>query len=406
MFNQYVITQARQNFYEFQNKDQQDLHFQRLMELSAIQRRRPRATTTDDNKKPKEKVIQYHILINGQRKQVCKQAFMKLHNVSKKRIELIANLLAQGIYPKDKRGKSVSGNVIDTNTCSLIYEHINSFPVQETHNASRDIRYLSSELDVKQMHAMFLKKYPNLTGKVKYDFYWSYFKKHFSLTFGRPAQDTCSTCEELKTKLKNSSLNDNAKRVAVAELLVHKRRSQKFYKTNEESIKASKKPDSKMLGLCFDFMAVTDLPKIPVQDVYYFRQLNLNDFGIHNMNDDGMTSYIYHEDIAQKSPDDVISFLFHYFENFVSNDIEELHLFCDNCGGQNKNQSMIRAVMAAVELKICKKIKLFFHYFLPCERSFGLIKRRMKKIDRVYTTEEYERVILTTSDIPEKLKIM
>jgi len=65
-------------------------------------------------------------------------------------------------------------------------------------------------------------------------------------------------------------------------------------------------------------MAVTDLPKIPVQDTY-FRQLNINNIGIHNMNDDSMTSYIYPEGIAQKSPNDVILFLFHYFENFVTN---------------------------------------------------------------------------------------
>jgi len=63
----------------------------------------------------------------------------------------IAHLLAQGIYPKDKRGKSVSGNVINANSCSLIYEHINSFPVHETNYASRDIRYISSKLDIKQM---------------------------------------------------------------------------------------------------------------------------------------------------------------------------------------------------------------------------------------------------------------
>lgn len=36
-------------------------------------------------------------------------------------------------------------------------------------------------------------------------------------------------------------------------------------------------------------MTVTDLPKIPVQNIYYFQQLNLKNFGIYNMNDDSMT---------------------------------------------------------------------------------------------------------------------
>lgn len=129
-----------------------------------------------------------------------------------------------------------------------------------------------------------------MTGKVKYAFYGSYFKNHFSLTFGRPAQDTCSICEQLKTKLKNQFLNDNAKRVAVAELLVHNRRSQKFYKSLEESAKVSKIPESNILRICFDFMALTDLQKILVQNVYYFQQLNVNNFGIYNTHD-SMTAW-------------------------------------------------------------------------------------------------------------------
>lgn len=44
---------------------------------------------------------------------------------------LIANLLAQGNFPKDKRGKSVRGNVINVDNCSLIYVYINPFPVHE-----------------------------------------------------------------------------------------------------------------------------------------------------------------------------------------------------------------------------------------------------------------------------------
>lgn len=46
------------------------------------------------------------------------------------------------------------------------------------------------------------------------------------------------------------------------------------------------------------------------------------------------------------------------------------------------------------------------HSYLPCDRSFGLIKRKMKKIDRIYTIEEYETMISTASDIPGKFKVM
>jgi len=52
-----------------------------------------------------------------------------------------------------------------------------------------------------------------------------------------------------KNKTEKLYLNDNAKCLATAELLMHKRKSQKFYKTLEESVKTYKEPNSKILRL-------------------------------------------------------------------------------------------------------------------------------------------------------------
>lgn len=90
----------------------------------------------------------------------------------------------------------------------------------------------------------------------------------------------------------SKDLNDVAKRVAAAELLVYKHRSKKFY-NNIKTIEISQQ-NKKVLGLCFDFMAVVDLPKIPVQEVYYYRQLSVNTFDIHNLNTNNLFCYVYH----------------------------------------------------------------------------------------------------------------
>jgi hypothetical protein len=42
---------------------------------------------------------------------------------------------------------------------------------------------------------MFLEKYLELEGKIKYQYYWEYFKNNFSLSFGAPVKDACSKCE-------------------------------------------------------------------------------------------------------------------------------------------------------------------------------------------------------------------
>jgi len=102
----------------------------------------------------------------------------------------------------------------------------------------------------------------------------------------------------------------------------------------------------------------------------------VNYFGIHNLNTNNLFCYVYHEATARKTPNDVCSFLVHYINSFVDDDVEELHLFCENCAGQNKNHALLRMIMALVEIKKFKKIQVFFpqrgHSFLPCDHDFGI----------------------------------
>ena len=128
------------------------------------------------------------------------------------------------------RGKrNTRPHVLPVNILIKVKEHIDSFPKNQSHYSLKTIFYLDPTLTVKAMHSLFLKKYPELRNKVKYEYYLKYFKENFQLRFGRPQVDVCSLCEELGTKLRYPNLNDNAKRVTAAELMVHKRRAKKFY---------------------------------------------------------------------------------------------------------------------------------------------------------------------------------
>lgn len=81
-------------------------------------------------------------------------------------------------------------------------------------------------------------------------------------------------------------------------------------------------------------MVVVDLFKIPLQEVHCYWKLNT--FRIHNLNKYNLFCFVCHEATARKTPNGVCSFLMHYINNFVDKDVEELHLFCDDCSGQNK----------------------------------------------------------------------
>ena len=111
--------------------------------------------------------------------------------------------------------------------CENIHEHIASFPVQEVRYVNRNIKFLKAELTIKIMHSLFCQNNQDID--VSYGFYLKYFKEKFGYAFGRPQKDICATCEKLGQRLKSNFLNDNARHVAAAELLVYKDKSKKFY---------------------------------------------------------------------------------------------------------------------------------------------------------------------------------
>lgn len=53
---------------------------------------------------------------------------------------------------------------------------------------------------------MFVNEYPDLSVKVKYNFYYKYFKENFDYTFGQPQVDVCSQFESLNTKIRDPAL--------------------------------------------------------------------------------------------------------------------------------------------------------------------------------------------------------
>ena len=58
--------------------------------------------------------------------------------------------------------------------------------------------------------------------------------------------------------------------------------------------------------------------------------------------------------------------------------------------------------MALTNNKWIKKVNQFFpirgHSFLPCDRDFSIIKRELRRHDRVYSIQEIKKIILKCSN--------
>lgn len=389
-----------QKFKNFETKNEQDSYLQSLISIAEVHRRRRRIPKTDTAKPDREVSYVYHLSTLSGKFQVCKKAFVNMHAVTDGRVRRLCNLLLQGKPPLDKRGKTSPGNSKPGYVVDAIEQHIASFPVKISHYSSREYKYLSEKLNVSTMFSMFKNKNPELT-EVNYRFYQKVFKENFSLSFGRPQIDTCCKCEEFDVKIKSCSLNERARKVAEAEKAVHERRAKKFFSKIKEIGDLVKSDKTGQTGaICIDFMQNIYLPCIPVQEVFYLRQLTVSVFSIHNLKDDSATFFIYHEGIGTKGPNEVCSFLCQYFDTEMKN-VESLHIFSDGSGAQNKNHTMIRLMSTLTTLHKFKNIEQYYpirgHSYLPCDRDFALLKKNIKKCDRVYTIKEYVELIVTSS---------
>lgn len=392
--SEYERSDIFMNFRSINDKNQQDTFLQGLIEKTDVVRKRPRSLDGVNNK-PRAANFCYTLLVpEGNKIRVCKKAFCSIFGVSENRVRRLTSLLLSGKSPVDKRGSAPCSFAKKGESVLQVIDHIKSFPTKISHYSSKEVHYLSAELNVKTMYELFKAKFP--TTDIKYEYYLKIFKERFSLKFGRPEVDSCVTCETLNVRLKNTHLNPNAKRVAAAEKLVHQRRANKFYKKLRE-LKEKCQSDKSCVALCFDFMMNLSLPNIPVQDIFYYRQLTVNVFCVTDLASNKSKLYVYHQGVGGKGPNSVTSFLHDYIsKNVMNKGVKHLYLFSDNCGGQNKNHTVVRYFNALTELKFFDTITQFYpirgHSFLPCDRTFGAIKRNLKKHDRVYTVWQYIRL--------------
>lgn len=302
------------------------------------------------------------------------------------------------------RGKHGSWNTISEATKQKVKEHIESFPKEQSHY--RNLSFLCENLNVKIMHGLFTTKYPE--EKVTYEKYLDIFNHDYKLSFGQPKVDVCGEYESFATKLNNKFLNPSAKRVIEAERAVHIRRSKKFYSAMKND--RNENADS-VLSLVFDYMMNIPLPKTPVQEAFYLRQLTVSVFCVHNIRTNKARMYVYHEQEGRRSPNKVCTFLM----DAISQEMEArpdrhyttLHLYSDNCGGQNKNNCMLRFMMALTDNGMFQEVIYYFpirgHSFNACDRDFGLVKRLMKRVGRIYTKRQIIRLI-ALSGLPKNNK--
>ena len=87
--------------------------------------------------------------------------------------------------------------------------------------------------------------------------------------------------------------------------------------------------------------------------------------------------------MAKKGADEVLSILDHFIATYVGLEVNELHIFCDSCVGQNKNYTVFHYLHRIVaSTKRLSQVKVTFpmrgHSYLECDKNMGLINQKAR----------------------------
>jgi hypothetical protein len=89
-------------------------------------------------------------------------------------------------------------------------------------------------------------------------------------------------------------------------------------------------------------------------------------------------------------------FLMKNILSFHDKGVKCIRLFCDSCSSQNKNYTML-LLFCSLAVKYGMQIQWVFpvrgHSYMPADRCFGLVEKKMKTLENVLNPENYDEVI-------------
>lgn len=318
---------------------------------------------------------------------VCQKAITTILGISKDRIQRICKQhLTTMAMPKERRGGDRRSNLYSDRTES-VKSYIKGLKALESHyvRGRSTVQYLSSDLTIKKLHRLYSDDAHNVP--VRYEFFRRIFNKYFNLSFKSPATDACSKCIQLKESIQKE--RDTAKKqLLIAELRIHKLKAKWFYTSLKTQL------DNEII-FSFDCQKNLVLPKVPDQSAYFSRQLYAYNLTVCQgpsrgpQNSSNTFIYTWLETEAMKGSNQIASAVFHRLmnTNFEGN-ISHVKLFCDGCGGQNKNSIVLGMLAYWLKTKApghIKKITVIFpivgHSFLPPDRVFGNIERETRPLE-------------------------
>lgn len=403
------------NFYKKPDKICQDNYIVKHLQVTPIQRRRPRDNTKCGQRKF---TVKYKIYSRKTKQDVtvCKQTFLSALRINAGRVEGVSKRFGETrTMPQENRGGDRKAFLFASRR-EAVQNFVKKFQPLESHYSRDKVKqrvYLAPELNIKKMWRMYEDE--ALPGfEVSLGFFRKVFNTSFNIGFGSPRKDVCSDCLQLLERIKLTN-SERDKQELRTQYRIHKIRAKCYFQYLRDD-----SPDVQIVS--FDCQKNLPLPKIPDQSVYYSRQLYLYNLTIvvgnskSSLTPENVHAYVWTEEQAAKGANEICSCVYHCLNNLNLEGKTKLRLVADGCGGQNKNAMLITMTIKWLdEVKHrypdLTEIQIIFpvtgHSFIPPYRAFALTEQVIKRRESIIEPREYTDIIAehatihkVSSDIP------
>lgn len=146
---------------------------------------------------------------------------------------------------------------------------------------------------------------------LKKSLYEKVFRTEFNLHFYIPKKDTSKTCDEFQVKLVAEKDIEKCLQIR-QELDTHTNLARKAREILNMHKQASLSPQCAEVLITFDLERTLPLPHLNTGEVYYLRQLNMLNFGIHAYQHDGerVLMNLWYETTGARGSQEVTSCLY------------------------------------------------------------------------------------------------
>ncbi|XP_063824635.1 mucin-5AC-like [Ostrinia nubilalis] len=216
--------------------------------------------------------------VNG--KTVCKKTFLNTFGISQTRIDFALKKFKNQEPVNDQRGQKSGGkNATSPEKLAEIKAFINSFPRYVSHYSrnSTTAKYLAPNLNIAKLYDLYKEKHPSGVSLSKFS---KVFHEDFNLCFKKNQKDTCYRCDRYKALKSSQASTSTEASTAEQEHKEHLDRAYNLRNQMKQDLESAK-TNPEIETLTFDLEKTHCLPKVPTSIVYYKRQLNLHNLGIH-----------------------------------------------------------------------------------------------------------------------------